>query len=178
MSSKFDEKILALGGLTVLESFSLPLGVLTNAMIASSAGVDADKLEHQHVLTYKQDDGTDIAAAIVPIYTVRGATATIIECEVVCIDAPDGGDKHFTVDLKKCNEGSPSPATVLDTILDSDTYGTGVSEAADCEVGTAVISSATLAAEDTLVVVIAIAGSTGNQGQGLVVTVTLREDAE
>ena len=177
MSSKFDEHILALGGITVKDPFSIPSGSVGDSHIAAAAGLSASKLQHQHVLTYKQDDGSDIVAAIAPIYIVRGLTATIIEVEVVCVDAPEGGDKHFTVDLQKANEGTPTPATVLSAVLDSDTYGAGAAEAADCEVGTAVIASPTLAAEDTLLVVVAVAGSTGNQGQGLIVTVNLR-DAE
>lgn len=176
--AKFDYHVLLLGGVTIKDSFSVPAGVLTNAMMQESMGFSASKQEHQYPLNYKQDDGSDIVAAIAPIYIVRGATAEIIECEVVCVDAPEGGDKKFTVDLKKCNEGSPTPATVLDAVLDSDTYGAGVVEASDCEVGTAIIDSADLVVGDTLVVVVAVAGSTGNQGQGLIVTVTIREDAE
>ena len=152
-------------------------GCVSNSHAAADAAFAATKLEHQHTLTYRQDDGTDIAAAIAPLWTVRGATATIVAIHVVCIDAPEGGDKHFTVDLKKANEGAPSPATVLTAVIDSDTYGAGVNEAADCEVGVGSIASASLVAEDTLVLAIAIAGSTGNQGQGLIVTVTVREDA-
>lgn len=149
---------------------------VSNSHVAAAAGIVATKLEHQHSLTYKQDDGTDIAAAIAGLWTCRGATATIVAIQVVCIDAPSGGDKHFTVDLKKCNEGSPAPATVLTAVIDSDTYG-GAGEATDAEVGVGAIASAALVAEDTLVIDIALLGSTGTQGQGLIVTVTVREDA-
>jgi hypothetical protein len=174
--ARFDDLVIALQGITVVCSVSLPTGCIVDAHIAASAGVAASKLEHQHVLTYKQDDGTDIAAAIVPIYTVRGATAEIIEFEVACLDAPSGGDKKFTVDLQKCDDGTPTPATVLSAVLDSSTYGSAPST--DCEVGTGVISSADLVVGDILVVVVAISGSTGTQGQGLIVTATIREDAE
>ena len=80
--------------------------------------------------------------------------------------------KQFTVDLKKCNQGSPTPATILSSAI---TYS---SSQADCEVVAGTISSGTLADGDTLVVEVAVSGSTGTQGQGLVVTVTVREDAE
>lgn len=178
MSTKYDEHILAMAGITIKSPFSIPPASIVNSHVAAGAGFEASKLQHQHVLTYKQDDGSDIVAAIVPIYIMRGLTGIAIECEVVCIDAPEGGDKHFTVDLQKANEGSPAPTTILDAILDSDTYGAGAAEAVDCEVGTAIIDTPALVAEDTLLIAVAVAGATGNQGQGLIVTVTIREDAE
>ncbi|MHC4715904.1 MAG: hypothetical protein ACYS5V_02965, partial [Planctomycetota bacterium] len=93
--------------------------------------------------------------------------------EVSCLDANDGaGDKAFTVDLKKANQGTPTPATVLSAVINF-TNGTY----SDCEVVAGTISSASLADGDTLVVAVAVSGSTGNQGQGLCVTVNLDEDA-
>ncbi len=153
-------------------TFSPPAASIGNAAIKSDAAIDASKLEHQHSLTYRQDDGSDIVAAIVPIHTVRGVSGVIIDVEVTCIDAPDGGDKAFSVDLKKCSQASPSPASVLSAVVDF------TASEADCEVVTGTVTTTALLDGDTLVVVVAVSGSSGNQGQGLLVTATIREDAE
>src|SRR5574343_1878036 len=147
-------------------------GCISNVNIAANAAIAATKQQHQYPISYWQADGTDVAAAIVPIYIVRGATATVAEVEAQCVDSPAGGDKKFTVDLQKANAGTPSPATLLSAVID---YTNGT---ADCTVKTGTVASPTLAAGDMLLVVVAVSGSTGTQGQGLVVTVTLREDAE
>ena len=110
-----------------------------------------------------------MVAAIVPIHTVRGATATILAIEVACVDSPSGGDKAFTVDLKKADQDVPTPATVLSGVIN---YS---STQADCEVETGTISSSSLVAGDSLLAVIAVSGSTGVQGQGLIVTVWVDE---
>ena len=172
MSTRFDQQLLALGGIQVVGSFGIPSGVILASHVADSAGMEATKLEHQHVIGYSQEDGSDVVDAIVPVYTCRGVTATIIEVEVACLDAPSGGDKKFTVDLKKANQGSPTPATVLSAVID---YVNGTN---DCEVLVGTISSADLAVGDVLTVEVVASGSTGTQGQGIIITVTVREDAE
>lgn len=154
-------------------TMTVPDATVDDDAVKPAAGIQATKLQHQHAIKYHQADGSDVAAAIVPIHVVRGVSATIVAVEVVCLDAPDGGDKTFTVDLQKCNEGSPSPASVLSAAI---SYSVGSTH--DAEVHDGTISSPTLADGDTLVVEVAVSGSTGTQGQGLVVTVTLREDAE
>ena len=101
-----------------------------------------------------------------------GRLPTVVAVDVVCVDAPSGGDKAFTVDVLKANEGTPTPATILSgTVSYSSTQS-------DCDVEPGTISSASLADGDTLLVQVALSGSTSTQGQGLVVTITLREDAE
>ncbi len=172
MTTRFDDHLYCLAGCTIKGSFSVPNGTLLNAHIAASAGLAANKLEHQHVLHYAQDDGSDVVSAIVPIYVVRGVTATVIEIEVDCLDSPTGGDKKFTVDLQKANAGTPTPATILSAVVD---YVNGT---ADCVVLTGTISSADLVVGDILLLVIVVSGSTGTQGQGVAVSVTVREDAE
>lgn len=154
------------------DTLQLKDGGIGNAKIASDAAIAATKLIHQVPIHYSQADGSDVVAAIVPVHTVYGTTGTIVGVEAVCVDAPSGGDKKFTVDLKKCNAGSPTPATVLTGVID---YVNGTN---DCTVLAGSISSASLADGDTLVVEIAVSGSTGSQGQGLIVTVTIQEDPQ
>jgi len=147
---------------------SVPLGI-KNADVSTSAEILASKMQHRFAVTYWQADGTAVAAAIVPIYTVRGATATVQAIEVQCVDAPSGGDLAFSVDLLVADVGTPTPATILTgTVAYSATQ-------TDCEVEVGTISSASLTDGDMLLVQVAVSGSTGTQGQGLIVTVTLDE---
>jgi len=172
MATSLIETDLYIKGTFRADTISLNDGEVGDDNVEAGAGIAASKLEHQHVIRYSQADGSDIVAATVPVYTVRGSTAEIIGVEVVCVDAPEGGDKAFSVDLHKADEGTPTPATVLTgTIAYSSTQS-------DCEVEAGTIDSADLVEGDTLLVIVAVSGSTGNQGQGLVVNVHVREDAD
>lgn len=174
---QIDGDVMVRGTLTATSGLSMPDGTVTNAKVNAAAAIAATKLQHQHAISYYQADGSAIVAAIVPVHIVYGATATVVAFEIVCVDAPSGGDLHFTVDLLKANEGTPTPATILSAVIDSDTAGAGAAELADCEVGVGTLASPTLADGDTLIIQTAVAGSTGTQGQGLICIITLQEDA-
>jgi len=163
---------LVVSGTLTPGGFNPPAVSIGNAAIKAAAGIEATKLEHQYSLNYRQDDGAAVVAAIVPLTTIRGVAAEVVDIEVVCIDAPSGGDLTFTVDLGKSNAAIPAPATILTTPR---TYPNATP---DATVLVGSIDTAALAAGDTLVLTVAVSGSTGTQGQGLVVTVTVREDAE
>ena len=128
--------------------------------------------QQQKTIKYHQADGSDIVAAIVPVHIVRGLTGTIEAVDVACVDAPSGGDKEFSVDVLIANAGSPSPASILSAVIE---YSASQS---DCEVEAGTISSAAVSVGDVILVQVAVSGSTGTQGQGLVVTITIREDAD
>jgi hypothetical protein len=152
-------------------SMSIPAGTVTNSDIASVAGIEATKLEHRYAIQYQQADGSDVATATVPVHIVRGATATIQDVEVVCVDAPEGGDKTFTVDVHYGNASS-ALATVLSAPI---SYGTANP---DLTVVGGTLATSALTAGDTLVVIVTASGSSGNQGQGLIVNIALSEDAQ
>lgn len=144
-------------------------GCVLDAHVGAAAAIQATKVVHEHTFTYKQDDGSDVAAATVPIGIMRAA-GTIKAVEAVCIDAPEGGDKGFEVDVQKAANGVAA-ATVLTGTIDWDS---GIQSDYEVQDGT-VASAGAIAADYTLVVVITVSGSTGNQGQGLQVTVRVRE---
>lgn len=151
---------------------TLPAGTVTNAMVNGSAALAATKLVHQFCAQYIVADGTAVAATSgdgVPIHTVYGATATIVAVEVVCPDAPSGGDLTFTVDV-----GSASSGTAYTTILSSVITYPNATTDYTARPGTLAVTS--LVAEETLMVKVAVSGSTGTQGDGLIVNVWLRED--
>jgi len=160
---------LYVSGTVTPKLFTPPDGSIDNDAIASGDPIDADKLSNRHAQSYFQADGSDVAAAIVPIAVIRGTTGTLKSIEVSCVDAPSGGDKAFTVDLLVADETTPTPASVLSAPV---SYS---STQSDCEVEAGTITSADLEVGDTLLVQVAVSGSTGTQGQGLVVTVTWDE---
>ena len=155
------------------QTMQIPAGTVENTDVAAAAGIAATKLQHQHSIHYVQDDGSDVVAATVPIYMCRGATATVVDVKVSVIDAPSGGGTEaIEVDIQKCNKGTPTPATIMDSEI---TY---TASQTDCEVVDGTISSASLVAEDQLLAIVAVSGTGGAQGQGLLVHLTIREDAE
>ena len=160
-----------------LQVDEIPSACVEDSSVKADAAVAATKIEQQHAISYYQPDGTDVVAAIMPVHIVYGATGTLIGFEAACVDAPTGGTATFTVDLQKANEGAPAPATVLDggtpiTFVNDDTD--------DCEVlaGTLDSSKLILSVGDILFVVVVVSAGTGAQGQGLIVTLTLRETPE
>jgi len=152
--------------------FKAPDGSIDNDALAAAAAIATSKQKHRHPVRYAQPDGTDIAAEPgVPVHIVRGTTATLVAVEVVCLDSNEGGDKGFTVDVRKCNAASPTPATVMTSVI---TFAAGV--VADCEIAAGTIATAAFVDGDTAVIVIAVSGTTGNQGQGLAVILWFDED--
>lgn len=146
-----------------------PAGAISDSHVAAGAAISSTKLEHRRAVQYWQAGGSDIVAASVPIHTVFGATATLVAVEVVAVTAPTGGDKAFSVDLKKGSQASAFASVLTGAIAVNNTH-------ADRQVVAGTLASTALADGDTLQVVVAVSGSTGSQGQGLLVTVTYDED--
>lgn len=144
------------------KTLTIPAGSVSNASIASGAGVDHTKLQHQHRLNYGQN-GTAAAETRV-LHVVRGATATLLDiragCVVACV-----GDSTITIDVKK------NGTTVLSSTIQVDSGDAAYAKVA----GT--ISGASLVAGDVLTVVVTVSAGTGTLGTGLFVTGTLAEDA-
>ena len=162
--------VLIRGGLRVLDELSVTAGNWDNDDINAAAGIAATKLEHQHSISYHQADGSDVVAAIVPVHVVYGSTATIVALEVACLDAPGSTDESFSVDLKMANQAAPSPVTVLTTPVTATTT--------DAQVLAGSIGTTALTDGDTLVIDVSTTGTGGGtQGQGLICTLTIREDA-
>jgi len=151
---------------------SLPDGTVDNAAVSASADIAASKMVHYHAIHYTQQDGTDVAATGgdgYPIHVCRAA-GTIIAVEATVADAASGGDKAATADVHLANDDPTAAATVLTGTI---ALANG---ATDYAIQTGTISSATLAAGDVLLAVVAVSGSTGTQNQGLNVTVWITED--
>jgi len=128
---------------------------------------------HHFVVPYKQDDGSSVAAAIVPFHAAFGS-GVIKRIVAWCIDAPSGGgSEEITVDLQKGDADVPTAfATVLSaaiSITDSQS---------DMEQVAGTVSDDEYDAGDVFQLVITAAGSGGTQGEGLGVSVFFQEHSE
>lgn len=155
------------------QRITLPDESINNAVIASDARVEATKLQHQHCLSYQQAGGTDVVTATVLLHLAKG-DGELVDLSVRPITAPSGGDKQYTVDIQKAADGSSSWTSLLDAAVE-----VSVSESsADNTAQQAVLaSSPSYDATDAIRVVVTASGSTGSQGQGVLVTATVREAA-
>lgn len=171
MADVIDGNLHVRGTLTA-NAITIPAGTILNAAVADGAALEATKLIHQFTVTYWLPDGADVASTGgdgVPIYTCRAAGgATIVAMEACMPDPPSGGDDTVDVDLLDASDGVAA-ATVLTAALQ---FADGDN---DYEIKTASIADADLADGDTLLIKCTKAGSSGTAGQGLCVTVTIRE---
>ena len=145
-------------------------GRLSAAFLDLPANVEIPiaQAQHRNVKTYQQSPGADVAAATSYFYTAA-ASGTLSGVDVFVDTAPAGGDKHFTVDVKK-SSGGGAFATVLTAVVNiSSTTSTR-------SVTAATIASGPYSAGDTFQIVLTPAGSSGSQGQGLLVTGTFDEE--
>lgn len=147
---------------------TLPAASVSDSNVATNAGIDATKVIHQHAIRYVQNAGADVTSATSPVHVFRGA-ADIVAVEVVPLTAPTGGDKAFTVDVKLGNAGDAF-ASILSGVV------TVNSSSAARTIQAGSLSTTTAEDGDTLEVVIAASGSTGSQGQGVIVVVWVREE--
>lgn len=151
---------------------TLPGSTITDDTIELAANIDADKLQHRHVVKYYQVAGTDVASQTAPIH-IALADGLVRYVKIMPITVPSGGgvDKVYTVDIQK-STGAGAFATIL-----SSAYTINSSKVART-VYTATLDSAQddYSAGDSFQVVIAASGSTGSQGQGVIVAVYFDED--
>lgn len=132
-------------------TLSLGTGSVLNEMISDATEIDADKLEHIHVM------GTNFDLAI-------GSTPAARE-EIVFVASGAGTIRQFSCLLN-------DTGTSTDVTFDLKVNGTTVLSAgvqithsdADGTVKTGTISSPTLAADDIVSISLAVTSSTGAQG--------------
>ncbi len=162
--NRIDGNLIITGSLVVQGAAPVfPPGTVTNAMIATAAGVSASKLQHQYELTYGQS-GT-AASVTIPFHVVRGATATLESISAGSVVAAIGG-ASVTVDIKK------NGTSCLTGVITLDSGNTAYIP----EAGSVSVSAAVADAVYTLVIAATAGG--GTLPTGLFVTVKIREDAD
>jgi hypothetical protein len=147
---------------------SIPDGVVAEESLQQNANLDAELFERFASIHYTQADGVNVATETRVVYTARKA-GTLDSLYVFPTAAPDG-DFSYTVDMKK-STGAGAFASILSAVV------TVNSSSTDRTLQTGTISTPTFVANDSFQVVVTAAGSSGNQGQGLCVTIHTKENA-
>lgn len=143
----------------------LPDNIIADEEVAPSAEISCSKLRHRHSKLIQQDPGTDVVDKTSYIHIARAA-GTLVKLRVRPIAKPTGGDKQFTVDIKKVPSGTAVSAgtSLLTTPL--------VISSADIDNtnkdGSLAVTP-TYAAGDMLAIIVDASGSTGSQGQGVAI---------
>lgn len=132
--------------------------------------LDATKLEGEHNLTLSQ--AGDIVASTDYLRAIYGATATLVAMEAAITEAiATGPDRTVTVDLLKSTVGGAFASILAAPIVFNNTSTLRA-------LVTGAFSSTSLVDGDILKLTVAVAGAAGAQAQGLICSVTIREDAE
>lgn len=163
MATTLDGAIYFTGAVQFGSTITLPSGSIGNSQIASSAAIDATKLQHQYAKQFAQVHGTAATAERRVIHRAKGA-GTLTEFKAGPVVAATG-DSTVTVDLRK------NGTTVLSGTI-SITSGT-----AAFAVVTGSISSASYSAGDVFEVVQTVSAGTGTLPQGVFAEAVFREDA-
>jgi hypothetical protein len=144
-----------------MSTLYIPAGSITDAEIASNADIGAAKVIHEIAVFADQVPGTAVVAATRVVHVARAA-GTIAAFKIGVITAPTGGDKAYTVDLQK-STGTGAFASVL-----SAAYTVNSSSADKTAYSATLGTTTTYVAGDIFEIVIAVSGSTGTQGQGVI----------
>ena len=147
----------------------LPASTIDEAALKPGALIPAAKEVARFAKDHRQAAGADVAAQaeIVHVAARAGVVASI---EAAVDAAPTGGDKAVTIDIKKSTGGAAwasilTAAIVINAATSSRVAVAGVIDAA----------KAAYAAGDLFEVVATVSGATGDQAQGLAVTVFFEE---
>jgi|SRR5882724_1696239 len=174
MANTADYDLLIRGQWTFTVAPAFPAGKITNADIISNAGISATKLQHQHSVNVELfEKATAIIAQTKLLYICRGATGLVIQAEAAMYVQATGADRTVSIDIQK-STGGGAFATIMTAVI-AITNATAIFTAVE---GTVNATPAALVDGDILQAVISVSGAAGAQAKGLLLTVTLREDAE
>lgn len=171
MANTFRDDVEFEGTVTFSGSAVLPAGSVTNSSFSSSSTnrLASEKVVHRVDLEYSQVNGTSVVSETKLLRLCR-ASGTVLGVKVRPTTAPTGGDKQFTVDIQKASDASGSWTSLLNAVV------TVNSSSADNTLQTATLAATpTTAANQAIRVVITASGSTGTQGQGVLVQVWYEE---
>jgi len=147
-----------------------PPGCITDTAVQAQAGIDATKLIHQFPLRYSQAPGTAVIAETTHLHITR-ATGTVVSIEAMTPTPATGADRTVSIDLQKSTAGGAF-ASILSAPITLNNSTTARA------VVTVTIANTALVDGYFLELVVTVAGAVGNQAQGLLVTVTLRESPQ
>lgn len=156
MSNKIDGA-LTVGGALTANSLNLQTGTIS-----------ADRIGRRVAAFYSQATNAVVASETRMVY-IANASGSVVGVDCAVETAATGGDKAFTVDVKKSTAGG-SFASVLSATQSLSSSSTAKT------VYSPTISTASYTTGDLYQVVITTSGSTGTQAYGVNVTLTFDEN--
>lgn len=158
------------GDTTFVGAVSMPAGSITDAAINSNAAIGAAKTVGRKQPSANQAIGTAVVAATTVLYTCSAAGSAAIGAVYTGILGAIATDvsRTITIDIKKVASGG-SPTTILTATI-SITNGATL-----YAITTTIPSVTTMAAGDSLIAYVTVAGGSGNQAQGLLLQVQIDE---
>lgn len=156
------------GAVTIVGAFYVPDGCIDNEAIGANASnpIDAEKVERDFFVTHETD--VDSAAASFDLVKrICQAAGEVVDVEIAIVTPPTG-DYKVAVDVQHWN-GS-SWVSILDAVEDVDSTYT-----ANTRQVITLSGSITLADGNMIRIMGTASGSSGTQGQGLIVQVRCRE---
>jgi len=164
MASRLDGDFYINGNIAS-STMSIPAGSVSNASILALAGIQAEKLEHQHKILYAQGSAVTAADSRNPIFVVTGLTGNIISIKAGAV-TKSIGDSICDVDVLK------NSTTVLSSPMNID------SADANYALITGTVSVASLSQNDVLEVDIDATIGTGTLALGIFVIIVIHELAQ
>ncbi len=161
------------GYLSVGQGFSIPDGAITNDNIVTDAGIEASKLNHQHMIAIELFGPAVSVAALTRQLFIAYAPGTILSAKASVVTVATGADRTVTVDVKR-STAAGAYATILTSTI-------GFTDASVVLTPVAAVINASLddyIASDLFEVVVTVAGSAGAQAVGLLFTLITREEAQ
>lgn len=158
------------GIVTFSGTLSLPISTpcVGDDQVKANAGIDYTKLDHQNKFVISQT-GTVVNGTHY-LTIVGGTTSTLLKVSAAITEVlADDASRTINIDLQK-STGGGAFATMLSSTLELDSADTLLTEYE------ATLGSVALVDGDILKLTITVAGGSGNQAQGLIVQVILRED--
>jgi hypothetical protein len=142
---------------------------ITDAMISAIAAINYTKCLQKYKAHYSQPPTTAVVAATQDIHIVDGASGAVLKLQgAITGTIATGSDRTVNVDLQKSTGGGAFSSVLTGTLLFN-------SSSTLYQVLSASIATAGLVAGDILRVIVAVAGSAGNQALGLVVEACIQE---
>lgn len=150
---------------------ALPSACIGDDEVASDAEIQETKLKHRVVCHYAQAGGADVVNGEEIVYIMQ-ADGALLAVEVFPETAPTSSDS-YEVDVLRSTDGG-SFTSMLSAVV---TIDSGNSNRTLDVTGTAAISGGgTLVAGDAVKIKLQNATSGGNEGQGVCVTIKIREN--
>lgn len=159
------------GPVSFLGAVFLPDGAIQDRHFDDSAldRLAAAKAVQRHTSRHVQAPGAAVVTQTQLLHLARG-DGELLGVTIRPLTAPIGGDKQYTIDLQRAADGSGTWASLLNA-----PYVVDRTRADDTNLAAALAVDPSYVAGDALRLVVTASGSTGTQGDGLLVQVDLEE---